>query len=68
VVNVALHKSAINHPYVISYLHVALWSINERLGGREGLNLPEPSLEYIDDIVSIVDQEHKERKRIQQEL
>jgi len=30
-----------------------LWSINERLAGNKGLNLERPSLDWVEDIVSL---------------
>lgn len=34
-----------------------LWSINERLGGNAGLNIPQLSTDWIDDLIDMVDLE-----------
>lgn len=67
-VNVALHKGAVSHPYNIGYVQLALWSINERLGGKSGQDLPLPSLEYLDDIVAIMESEAEDRKKILKDM
>ena len=36
-----------------------LWSINERLGGKKGLDFPEPGLDWMDDIINMADEEAK---------
>lgn len=38
------------HPDVTHFERLALWSINERLAGRAGLDLPEPDEEWLEDL------------------
>jgi hypothetical protein len=53
VVELALYKRAINHPAVIESLLLGIWSLNEKASGREGLELPRPSLDFMDDLADI---------------
>jgi hypothetical protein len=66
-VRLALGKMR-QHPYVIQYQQWALWSINERLAGREGQDLPRPETRYLGDLVTIqraetAEQARRDRKR-----
>lgn len=40
------------HPDVTGYQLWALWSLNERLAGREGVDLPHPSSSYLTDLLA----------------
>ena len=42
-----------SHPYFLTRIDLALWSINERLAGREGTDIDPPNQRWIDDIHSI---------------
>lgn len=41
-----------------------MWSINERMAGREGMDLPSPTLEWLDDLVAVLllDKEREEEE------
>lgn len=49
-----MSEGAISHPDMLAAIVLPLWSINERLANREGLDLPMPTNRYIDDIVHIL--------------
>lgn len=43
-------KMRLGHPYIIDYQCLALFSINERLAGKPGIDLPTFDHGYIEDI------------------
>jgi len=48
-------QAKLGHPEVIHYQCLALWSINERLSGRDGVDLPPfNTLEVIQDAVNVL--------------
>jgi hypothetical protein len=49
------------HPYHLTRVDQLLWSINERLGGNAGLDVPAPSTTWVSDLIV-------HSKRIQEEI
>lgn len=46
--------TGLGHPYLVETQLTLLWSINERLAGKQGLTLPPLNSNYIDDIEAVV--------------
>jgi hypothetical protein len=46
-------SGAASHPDVVGTQLMLLWSINERLGDKSGIDLPMPTNDYVDDIINI---------------
>ena len=42
-----------------------LWSINEKLSGREGIDLPPPDGAWLDDLIPLAREENKETESLQ---
>lgn len=40
------------HPYVVNQTWLLLWSINERLAGRPGVDCPVPTEDWIEDLLT----------------
>lgn len=55
------------HPYIDQTMLLLLWSINDRLKGREGLELDPPSLFWIDDLYIAASAEQDEADKRERE-
>lgn len=49
-----LFEAAGFHPQPLDDMVRLLWSINERMAGREGLDVPEPTDDYVQEVVEMV--------------
>lgn len=50
------------------YQLLALWSINERLAGRSGIDIPKPSLGWLDDAIDAYDRAPNNKSDLLEEL
>lgn len=59
---------AAHHPEVVTTTLELLWSINERLAGREGIDVPPPSLAFLQDVSDVARIQCEERERVMEEI
>lgn len=57
-----MRRQIASHPQVVHTTLLALWSINERLAGREGLNITLPGMEWMQDLLDIGEIESEEAR------
>jgi hypothetical protein len=55
-------SGAASHPDVVGTQLMLLWSINERIKGNQGIDMPMPTNGYIDDIINIAGLRSKREK------
>lgn len=52
-----MRRHAASHPEVVATQADLLWSINERLAGREGMDVPRLGRAWLDDVIAMAERE-----------